>query len=77
MADNKNTKKKYSTSSYQRYLACYPRPKFFKMFVSYANLNEYSRSELLSDLIEKKFNSLPPEEQARLIEHYDKNLAKK
>lgn len=66
-----NKLKAKKNPSLERQILAYPKPRYYKMFVAYASLNIYKRSEAACDILKKFFDGMSIMEQNKLLTLYD------
>jgi hypothetical protein len=54
-------------STLARQVQTYPSPKYFGLFIAYANLNEMKKSEAAAHMIRCFFDQMPEGEKIRIV----------
>lgn len=60
------------SSALNQRLVCYPRKRIHKIFIAYCYREQEYKAKVLTALVDKFINALPPEEQAALLADFDK-----
>lgn len=62
---------KYKSSSMERRVSSYLKPRNYMMFIAEMNLKIHGKSEHGSSIIDKHFERKSLQEQKQLLDHYD------